>query len=224
MARISISDAMRLGLDLGASTPSRALSPPRTPKVARTRASDPPATRERDAAPAGRRPGARHAVGCGDPFEVSFFVPGTPCTKQRARTSLPKGRIEHAFAQAKGCPSAFGRLMAEVRHQSFTPTETRRYEALVGRVAAAAMRSRPPYDAPVAMEVTCTFEGAEGTWPTGSGDPDIDNVEKAVMDALKGIVWSDDRLVVAKRSSKSCGVEPGVLVVVRGAALTPSAC
>ena len=32
--------------------------------------------------------------------------------------------------------------------------------------------------------------------------PDLDNLEKAVMDALTGVCWEDDRLIVGKTSMK----------------------
>jgi Holliday junction resolvase RusA-like endonuclease len=38
------------------------------------------------------------------------------------------------------------------------------------------------------------------TWVTTT--PDLDNLEKAVLDGLSGVVYTDDRLVVRKRSEK----------------------
>jgi Holliday junction resolvase RusA-like endonuclease len=35
--------------------------------------------------------------------------------------------------------------------------------------------------------------------------PDIDNLEKAIMDSLKGIVWHDDSQICSKVSSKEYG-------------------
>jgi Holliday junction resolvase RusA-like endonuclease len=160
----------------------------------------------------------RHArVAPDKPFELAFFVPTEPRTKQRARTHMPKGEVERVFAAAGGDVAVFGAMMKGVKHRSFTPAETVKFERLVAQFAAGAMRSRPPCVAPIEMVMTFVFSGDPGTWPTASSDPDIDNVEKAVMDALKGIVWLDDRLVVRKTSEKACGLDPGVDVKIRTA-------
>lgn len=44
--------------------------------------------------------------------------------------------------------------------------------------------------------------------------PDLDKLTRAVLDALTGIVWVDDRQVVALHSTKVQGATPGVDVTV----------
>lgn len=59
-------------------------------------------------------------------------------------------------------------------------------------------------------------------WKSGGryhhiGKPDRDNLEKAVLDALKGILWSDDSLVCLGRIEKwvaAVGEQPGVRIEV----------
>lgn len=45
--------------------------------------------------------------------------------------------------------------------------------------------------------------------------PDIDNVIKGLFDALNGIAWTDDKLVVEEHSSKWYSNEPRIEVEVR---------
>ena len=45
--------------------------------------------------------------------------------------------------------------------------------------------------------------------------PDVDNVVKAIFDALNGIVWGDDVQVVWLAASKRYDAIPGVLVGIR---------
>jgi len=49
-----------------------------------------------------------------------------------------------------------------------------------------------------------------------STTPDLDNLEKSVLDAMNEVAYTDDRLVVAKSSFKRYvqGEEPGVRIVV----------
>lgn len=44
--------------------------------------------------------------------------------------------------------------------------------------------------------------------------PDLDNIYKAVTDAMNGIVYSDDKLIVAARIAKLYGEQPRVEVEV----------
>lgn len=45
--------------------------------------------------------------------------------------------------------------------------------------------------------------------------PDLDNMIKAVKDALKGIVWRDDSQVCSLYASKKYREAPGILIVVQ---------
>jgi Holliday junction resolvase RusA-like endonuclease len=47
-------------------------------------------------------------------------------------------------------------------------------------------------------------------------DPDLDNLEKAVMDALtSAFAWTDDNLVVKKTSEKIYSKHPGLVMEIR---------
>ena len=204
--------ADRFGIDLTALGTGRVAAVP-APRVAKTAASRPRPSAPRAHPKAGRLP---YPPPCDDPG-FGFHVPGRPVPKQRARTFLDLRKVVAAFAQSGGSVERFKALLGGIKHSSFTPDGTAEYERLVGQVAAAAMRSRPPYGVPVEVTLLITLEGDPTLCPTDGSDPDIDNVAKAVLDGLNGIAWTDDRLVQAKTSRKVCGPVPGVAVTVRPA-------
>ena len=44
--------------------------------------------------------------------------------------------------------------------------------------------------------------------------PDLDNVQKAILDGMNGIVFEDDSQVIDSRARKAYGPEPGVKVFI----------
>ena len=50
-------------------------------------------------------------------------------------------------------------------------------------------------------------------WPTGR--PDLDNLAKAVIDAIIGVVIADDRQIVELSVAKFYGANPGVNITLR---------
>jgi Holliday junction resolvase RusA-like endonuclease len=137
---------------------------------------------------------------------IRLFVPGDP---------VPKGR-----------PRAFRMGRARIGH--YTPKKTRDWETEARRIARIAMRSRDPLEVPVRLEVMAVFAApeswprwkrslvtAERIFPTSRND--MDNVVKAVSDALNGVVWLDDSLVVDLVARKRYGSEtvpPGVYAAI----------
>ena len=102
------------------------------------------------------------------------------------------------------------------RRFAFTPKRVKEWEGVVADEAR--KYCEKPYDWPVVLTMIFYMPRPASrrleTWvPT---TPDLDNLEKAVMDALNGIAYRDDCLVVAKSSSKRYvrAGEPGVEVVV----------
>lgn len=136
-----------------------------------------------------------------DPL-VQFFVPGKPQGKGRPR----------AVARGK-----FVRM--------YTPAKTATYESTVALAASQAMAGREPFTGPVEALMTMVLP-VPSSWsrrkqadataglvvPTTK--PDMDNVVKAVFDAVNGIVWTDDVQVVGLRVRKVYGATPGVQVIV----------
>jgi Holliday junction resolvase RusA-like endonuclease len=133
---------------------------------------------------------------------VSFFVPGQPQGKQRAKIVKIGG---------------FSRMA--------TPKKTVAYEGLVAHAAHAAMNGLAPIAGPVAVTIDIVCQ-VPASWsqrkqtdaiagrilPTTK--PDVDNVEKALFDGMNGVVWNDDVQVVRVTKGKRYGAAPGVTVEV----------
>ncbi len=137
-----------------------------------------------------------------DVTAVRFIVPGPAVGKGRAK------------AAKRG---AFIKL--------YTPEKTVNYESRVALCAQQAMAGRPLFEGPlsVEMEIVCQVPASwskrkqadalrGAVQPTTK--PDIDNVEKAIFDALNGVAWGDDVQVVRVSKSKQYGPVPGVSVAI----------
>lgn len=100
-----------------------------------------------------------------------------------------------------------GRPRVTRRGFAYTPKRTKDFEALVARHAAKKWGVRPPFGGPVRVEIFYQ--------PRTNRRSDVDNVAKAVMDALIGIVYEDDsqvRTLVVVRGQKT--VTPTVTIDV----------
>lgn len=139
---------------------------------------------------------------------VSFIVPGEAVGKGR-----PRVRMLGAKPGKKPVPMLY------------TPAETKAYEDLIARYAAASMQGRELITGPVLVELKIAV-GIAQSWskkktaaalagqvmPTKK--PDADNVLKAICDGINGIVFRDDVQVVNVSMSKRFAEKPGVLVRV----------
>ena len=123
--------------------------------------------------------------------ELKFFVAGEPRAKQSFR-STGKGR-------------------------GYTPARIKAWQADVGWVAQQTMRNAG-FDGPVAnrgFHVNLDFQLGDNR------RIDLDNLSKAVLDGLNGIVWDDDRNVIHLNLRKEIYPEqPGVRVNVMWDSLT----
>jgi Holliday junction resolvase len=108
----------------------------------------------------------------------------------------------------------------------YVTSDERDYREVIAWAAKAAMRGKVPTVRPVALLVHA-FMPITSSWKTRekmdarSGamlpavKPDWDNIGKSISDALKGIVWIDDALVVDGRVLKRYSERPAVRVEVR---------
>lgn len=133
-------------------------------------------------------------------MEVQFIVPGEP--------------------QGKGRPR-FG------NGRTYTPAKTIAYEKLIAGKAAEAMRYFP--DGVTALPVRVrvdAYKGIPKSWTRAKrlramdgqeipGKPDLDNVAKAVLDALNGVVYADDVQVTRLLVTKQYSLEPRLVVTVK---------
>jgi Holliday junction resolvase RusA-like endonuclease len=92
---------------------------------------------------------------------------------------------------------------------AYTPKRTQEYEALVRDAAALRWHGEPEQKD---IQVWLTF------YRENRRRVDIDNLAKAILDALNGLVWKDDaqiqRLVLEREVRRA---EPGVEITVRRA-------
>jgi Holliday junction resolvase RusA-like endonuclease len=133
-------------------------------------------------------------------MEVQFIVPGEP--------------------QGKGRPR-FG------NGRTYTPAKTIAYEKLIARKAAEAMRYFPDGVTALPCYVRIdAYKGIPKSWTRAKrlramdgleipGKPDLDNVAKAVLDALNGVVYADDVQVTRLLVTKQYSMEPRLVVTVK---------
>ena len=111
--------------------------------------------------------------------------------------------------------------------RAFTPTKTRRYEDLIRLEAGNVMEGRPQLDGPLAVHVRMFLQtpkaianhkvkgpSAEAGVIRPLTKPDCDNGAK-VIDALNGIVWRDDALVVQLLVEKFYSTRPRLELTAR---------
>ena len=131
---------------------------------------------------------------------IRFFVPGKPRGKGRPRFS--GGR-------------------------AYTDEQTRDYERLIGLAFRGSARGfRFPDDQFVSVAITqqmpipqSASKAKRAEMVAGhlrpSAKPDVDNVIKAVLDALNGVAYKDDARVVDVHARKIYSETPGVLVEIK---------
>jgi len=107
----------------------------------------------------------------------------------------------------------------------YTPGKTAKWEQDARLVARQVMDGEDPIPGPVSVYVTATFVPAN-SWPKWkraaalAGDirhtqkPDVDNLAKAAMDAINGVVFVDDQQVFRVVIEKHYGTVPAVSIEV----------
>jgi Holliday junction resolvase RusA-like endonuclease len=127
-----------------------------------------------------------------------------------------------------GNPRGKGRPRATMRgaHASmYTDAKTRAYEASVKRLALAAMAGVPPLEGalsvslrfrmPIPKSATKKAKAAMSAGETPhTSKPDIDNLQKALLDGMNGAVFRDDSQIVRAFTTKIYSDKPGVDVRV----------
>jgi Holliday junction resolvase RusA-like endonuclease len=133
---------------------------------------------------------------------VYFVVTGKPVGKGRPRASTRGGFV-----------------------RMYTDAKTLGYEAAIADEAARAMSGAEPFETPMQMQVSCYYPIPK-SWPKKIKQeaideevfpkvkPDLDNVVKAVLDALNGVVYRDDAQVVNLVATKRYATEPRVEVYI----------
>lgn len=138
---------------------------------------------------------------------IRFHVPGTP---------RPKGSKRHVGR---------GVMVESSKHLP----EWRSRVALAAQAARRTRSGAPiPHGAAIRVDMTFTFLRPKGHYGTGRNagtvkasapthhtvKPDIDKLERAILDALTGVLWEDDSQVIAVTKHKRYGTDAGVTVTV----------
>jgi Holliday junction resolvase len=154
-----------------------------------------------------------------DTFVMEVELPYDPRPKERPRSALAREVLMNAFLAAKGNLATFMAMATKGAITTYTPERTLEYENLLKAEAQSIMlrERRKPFDIPLEAHIVLTLAGDPATWPTSGLDGDGDNLQKAVLDALNEIVFTDDRLIVRKSVEKICGPKPSVRLIVRPA-------
>ncbi|MBO9428515.1 RusA family crossover junction endodeoxyribonuclease [Sulfitobacter sp. R18_1] len=140
---------------------------------------------------------------------IVLNIPVTPKPKHRPRTFVDEGSIRSAFFKAKGNVAIF---LKEIRMRTMTTSATKEFEKHISETARILVRGEP-IKGPVFVDAIFTLPGDESQWPTSMHDGDLDNHEKSVLDALNGICYTDDRMIVRKFSAMRCGEAPGSVYI-----------
>jgi len=161
-----------------------------------------------------RRSRAQRLDYAGEAIEFTINLNEDPRPKGRPRTVVDKSILSSSFLAARGNLSIFMGMVAKNLSRTYTPQGTLDYEKLIAEHAKVAMFGKTMFSCPVETEITFVLKGEGGSWPTSRLDGDADNLEKAVLDALNGIVFEDDKLVVRSIREKRCGMEPSIYIRV----------
>lgn len=211
VARISTSEARRLGLIdpiiakqlKGPTGPTNTQSPSPAPSKKKARRTPKPARRVADA---GRPEGFGHIrlSSSGNATEAAFLFDLIPVPKERPRVV------------------ATGEEGGSV---TYTPRRTKAFTSSVKKVVKAEMAGLAAFTGPLSIKSIFCFEPPP-SWPLWKRDlalegkllptkrPDIDNLEKAILDAINEDLIEDDALVVEKASRKIYAPHPCILVHV----------
>ena len=111
---------------------------------------------------------------------------------------------------------------------AYTPKKTRTYEA---EVVAAFRRDCPGFVAwekgvPLRVRIKAVYAMPQSASQTAKAKmlagqtrptrrPDLDNLEKCLMDAGNAVIWHDDSQIVDLKCTKEYGAEPRVEVTVK---------
>lgn len=128
----------------------------------------------------------------------------------------------------KGRPRAWGTPGGKPR--IYTPESTQAYERLVRSTAIIEMQRRgwDTFKACTPLKVRLDFfltvpmskpykwrEKALTGEHRPTKRPDLDNLEKSILDGLNGTAWSDDCQIVEIISAKWWAMEPGCMVTIK---------
>jgi Holliday junction resolvase RusA-like endonuclease len=134
-----------------------------------------------------------------------------------------------------GEPVAWARTRLGKQGVFITPKKQRNNAAMLRALAAQEMAGRSPFDCAVRVDLRAEFKIPKG-WSKAkkeralaryirpTGKPDLSNIAKQVEDALNGIVYRDDALIVEYGTlQKVYSMQPKIVFTVSPIAVEASA-
>jgi Holliday junction resolvase RusA-like endonuclease len=123
------------------------------------------------------------------------------------------------FGMPVAQPRARARAFAvggHTRVQMYDPPQAKDWKRTV-QAQVLTQKPATPVDGPLAMRLVFHLPRPQSLpkrekWPTKR--PDLDNLGKAIKDALKGVIYRDDSLIVKFTADKVYGPSPGVEIVI----------
>ncbi len=98
----------------------------------------------------------------------------------------------------------------------YTPARTVNFELLVAMEFRRQYPFHKPTTGPLELCVVAEYQRprtiAKGYWHTGPGD--LDNIVKAIKDALNRVAWADDRQVASLIAQKTWGKADRIEVII----------
>ncbi len=130
--------------------------------------------------------------------ELTFVIPGEPCAQGRPRFTTVNGRAKAYDPEKSRTYKSFVKYIAthEAKKQGWLYTELPISVTVKAYLPIAESKSK--------KFKTAALAGIER--PTKK--PDIDNLFKTVTDAMSGILYKDDKQIVAATISKYYSDEP----------------
>jgi Holliday junction resolvase RusA-like endonuclease len=133
---------------------------------------------------------------------IDLFIPGLPVPQPRAKATR---RGSHAAIYT---PTNADAWKAQIAHEVSAVVEAPMVGALRVHLRFRFPRPKSHFGA----------RGLKSTAPTyHTTRPDVDNLAKAILDALRGIAWTDDGQVAILSVAKTYHETPGVEIEVRKA-------
>ncbi|WP_303162450.1 RusA family crossover junction endodeoxyribonuclease [uncultured Sutterella sp.] len=128
----------------------------------------------------------------------------------------------------EGIPVGKGRPRFMRNGHAYTPAKTRTYENLVRLRALEAMHGDSPFQGALCVTIVARFPvpvsyskkrrlACLQASEKPAKKPDIDNLVKAILDGLNGIVFDDDAQVVQLSAAKNYAEVPGCEIFVSNA-------
>lgn len=105
-----------------------------------------------------------------------------------------------------------------VNGHAYTPQETQDYERTIRQMVMLRMVTDriEPYQKWCSLKITFRYAHLKKRKPYHNTKPDIDNLLKAIFDALNGLCYRDDAIILRVEASKEYGDRDEILISMEG--------